>query len=162
MWLFRNRVVQVICLITFVLYTFSATRSSTVVVVSGDSMLPTYSDGDYLVVEEPTMENLESGFPVCWVRLDDGTDVIKRLVGLPGQTVELIDGTTFVNGKHIMDAVGDSVEDAVFVLEENQYLFLGDNRPNSVDGRFWYPSYVGIENIKGVVPDSGLGGDAFE
>ena len=152
----RNKSMQLLCLAVFVLVTFSLRESNNLIVVSGDSMCPTYINGEYLRVEEPVKDALTRGFPVCWVEVPDGTNVIKRLIGCPGQCVELIDGATYVDGQLIMEAVGDSREDALFLLEDDQYLFLGDNRPYSIDGRFWYPSYVSFSNIKGVVPDSEL------
>ncbi len=117
--------------VTFALFT----RTHKFLTVSGSSMETTLSNrdvclvgdfivpqrGDIYVVEEP----------------DNNIRAIKRLVGVPGDTVELIDGITLVNGTQFMPEIGGSWENMTFVLGADEYLFLGDNRGESYDSRYW-------------------------
>lgn len=68
---------------------------------------------------------------------DDNIWAVKRLVGLPGDTVELRDCNTYVNGERVLEAIDGTWENMTFVLGADEYLFLGDNRKDSYDGRMW-------------------------
>lgn len=127
--------------------------------VHGESMEPTFSEGDCLIASSPRGTDSLAGHPVCWVRLDSGENVIKRLIGYPGQTVHLLNGDTYVDGYCVMH-IGEleSLDNRIFSLGTDEYLFLGDNRDNSLDGRAWNPPYVHFDNIKGVVRNSTLSG----
>lgn len=115
----------------FVLFT----RTHKFLTVSGFSMVPTLDDrdicivanfiepqrGEIYVVEEPDAEPL----------------AIKRLIGVPGDTVELRDCLTFVNGVEMELDITGTWESMVFHLGADEYLFIGDNREASYDGRYW-------------------------
>ena len=126
------------------------------VVVNGDSMYPTFTDGQVLLnrVVPPTKENME-GHPVCIVRLSDGNLVLKRLVGYPNQTVELVDGDTYVDGELLLECE-DSWDNIIFQLGSDEYLFLGDNRDHSMDARHWSQPAVSSDAIIGIITDSEL------
>lgn len=157
----RKKIIAFICTIgVVVLMSFAWIApgfiNDHVIVVSGSSMYPTYKDGDVLFVRPVRdVSDIIDGYPVCWVRLDTGRDVIKRLVGYPGDTVELRYGDTYVNGKLVMKRTTESYDNMVFELGEEDYLFLGDNRAESMDGRYW-KTYCKIYNIRGLLPDSCL------
>jgi signal peptidase I len=95
---------------------------------------------------------------------------VKRLVGLPGEEIEIRDGSIFINGEKMTPPAdaerlkwyepsdGDgppfapetyAIRGQSLQLEENQYFMLGDNSPNSWDSRYWGP--VPEENLVGVV-----------
>ena len=157
MKLFRKHVVLssfLLCLLGTV--AFFVVTDSRAVIVNGSSMLPLYVDGERLMTHTPRSEEDLEGNPVCWVHLDSGEDVIKRLIGYPGQTVWLKDGDTYVDGVLLMERSTESYDNMIISLGTGQYLFLGDNRANSLDGRYWNPRYVGFDNIKGVVVNSQL------
>lgn len=128
------------------------------VVVSGHSMEPTYQDGDLLpVVKQPfTEEELPTNHPACWVETSNGDEVIKRLIGYPGDVVDLANGNTYVNGQLLMERAPNDYESAHYELGEDDYLFLGDNRLDSYDGRYWPGHYVDFSSIRGYIPKSGL------
>lgn len=79
---------------------------------------------------------------------------IKRIIGLPGDTVEIIDGKVYING-----ASDPLIEPYLHetplgnygpvTVPENAYFMLGDNRNNSADSRFWNHTYVYREKILG-------------
>ena len=77
---------------------------------------------------------------------------IKRVIGLPGETVEIKNGSVYVDGVEADDSfVRNPMNrkgDGVYVVPEGCYFFLGDNRNQSKDSRFWKQSYVPIKNIK--------------
>lgn len=127
-------------------------------VVRGESMYPTYNDKDILIGLRVfnTSTLLDKDYPVCAVKLPDGMYVIKRLIGKPGDKVALVDGDTYVNGRLVMERTTRSWDNLVFTCGEDQWLFLGDNREASSDGRFWPGNFVSGSAIKFYVPGSEL------
>ena len=131
-----------------------------VYVVDGTSMTPTYAVGTHLY-GAPISTLLERGDVVI---LDDGQAdyAVKRIVGLPGETVQLWRGQVFINRemlvepylpKHVYTYPAEPLRrGATFVLGEDQYIVLGDNRPSSADSRTYGP--VGRKQIKRRVPQS--------
>lgn len=112
--------------------------------VNGASMEPNFQDGDYLIVDEISyrFDAPERGDVVIFrYPLDPSQFFIKRVIGLPGESIKVEDGKIFINGKildeseylHDIDTVG-SVE---VKLAENEYFVLGDNRQASSDSRKW-------------------------
>lgn len=116
-------------------------------VVSGTSMVPTFEDGEYLIIDEISyrLEDPARGDVVVFRYPKDlSRYYIKRLIGLPGETVEVRD-----NGVFVTNASGTLKIDDSFIkygggltgdkrtLEDNEYYVLGDNRAGSSDSRFW-------------------------
>lgn len=79
--------------------------------------------------------------------------LVKRVVGLPGEKVEMKDGTVYINDKKLKESYVSSECDTnqVFYVPDNSYLFLGDNRANSSDARYWENPYINKKYIKGIV-----------
>lgn len=83
---------------------------------------------------------------------DENKDFIKRIIGLPGETVKIIDGKVYINdSKEPLDEpylketpTGDY---GPYVVPEGCYFVLGDNRNNSLDSRFWKNTFVKKEKI---------------
>lgn len=76
------------------------------------------------------------------------TKFIKRIIGLPGETVEIKKGAVYINGEKLEEAYINgtwTVENDGFTFEvpEDQYLMLGDNRNNSSDARYW--PYIAVD-----------------
>ena len=81
---------------------------------------------------------------------DTSRDFVKRVVGIPGDTVEIRDGVVFVNGESLHEPYvvnGDSGSERPTVVPEESYYVLGDNRRASQDSRDW--GTVPAENIIG-------------
>ena len=86
--------------------------------------------------------------------LDKRKDFIKRLIGLPGEEIQIIDNKIFINGKQYNDTHGvydtHSIKDqnlGPFIIPTNKLFVMGDNRDHSYDSRYW--GFVPIESVKG-------------
>ena len=81
---------------------------------------------------------------------------VKRVIGLPGETVEIIDAQIYINGSktpleedYLKEAWTVATGPYYFEVPEDSYLVLGDNRNNSWDARYWDNTYVTSEKILG-------------
>jgi len=117
-------------------------------VVEGESMHPTFENGDYLIVDELSyhFEAPKRGDVIVFrYPGDPSIFYIKRIIGLPGESIAInhgkvtitkTDGTTLT-----LDEPYVKAEDASYVTEKHlgagEYYVLGDNRPNSSDSRVW-------------------------
>lgn len=124
--------------------------------VSGASMEPNFSNGNYLIVDEVTyrFREPERGEVVVFrYPKDRSVYFIKRIIGLPGERVLVKGGkvSVYKNGEQVFSEVGTSgISDVT--LNNGQYFVLGDNRYNSFDSRNWGPitknDIIGIARIK--------------
>lgn len=83
---------------------------------------------------------------------DDGkTRYLKRIMGLPGEEIEGIDGKVYIDGKEIQDFTPNKFyEDfGPYDIPQDCYFMMGDNRCNSWDSRYWTNKFVNIEDIIG-------------
>ena len=114
--------------------------------VHGQSMEPTLSDKDIVLVKK---YNLDLHYGDVVVIKTNGEVIIKRIVGLPGDTIK-IDHYLFVNGEkkddNYMEDNGD-INDVT--LKKDQYFVLGDNRNFSIDSRFEEIGIIDRDDIIG-------------
>ncbi len=118
------------------------------IIVSGESMEPTYHEGDLMQCKYlPVAEDLAVGDVVSY-RVN-GLRVIKRIVGKPGDTLIVIDGILYVNNepqKTEYEAIEDpGILKNPLTLKENEYFCMGDNRNYSRDCRVTGP--ISLEKI---------------
>lgn len=119
--------------------------------VRGQSMEPNFENGDYLIVDELSyrLRNPERGEVIVFkYPLDTSQRYIKRVIGLPGETVEINNDKVeiFEPGSSTPDVLNETsylspsvptAGDLKVTLGPNQYFVLGDNRPVSSDSRIW-------------------------
>jgi signal peptidase I len=119
--------------IMFVVLTFVGR----LVCVNGDSMKPTYENGQILLIEE--MSKSFDRFDIVTIRTNKNL-IIKRVIGCPGETVQIKDGKVFINDEVLNDIVDVNIDNAgnaecPITLKDNQYFVLGDIRNKSIDSR---------------------------
>ena len=139
--------ILVIIGLTWMIVTFVGQRTR----VSGQSMETTLQDRDNLIVDKISYRFHDPSrydiivFPY---KYEENTFYIKRIIGLPGEIVQVKDGYTYINGKKLTsDIYGREVVDEPGIAEEpiklgsDEYFVLGDNRNHSQDSR---DPYVGV------------------
>ncbi|MEG1869241.1 MAG: signal peptidase I [Oscillospiraceae bacterium] len=125
-----------------------------IVFVPTGSMIPTIDEISVLVatrVYNPE-SSIERGDIVAFESDELNKVLIKRCVGLPGDTIELDEnGKMTLNGKPFEEAyvVNQEATSGEFKVPEDCYLFLGDNRDNSIDARYWDDPYIEGDKIVG-------------
>lgn len=128
--------------------------------VSGDSMVPTYTSGQPVLIQKWGMpEDLTRGDVVIIHHEDLHRDIVKRIVALPGDTVQITDGILYVNGipeenTHRLPAMEDPGNaTSPITLGAGEYFVLGDNRNASTDSRFDEVGIISSDSIRGKVID---------
>lgn len=147
--------------------------------VEGSSMSPTLEGGQYLVVDQASFFKLDkerlSRIVPFWTApdvepeyafdppergevivfnfpLQPDKDFVKRVIGLPGETVEVRRGYVYINGEALPEPYLSRRDESgarKVTLEDDEYYVIGDNRRNSNDSRSWGP--VPEDNIVGRV-----------
>lgn len=135
------------------------------VVVEGTSMLPQLHDGERLLVNKLVYYKIQSvswghltrgDIVVFWYPKEPDKSYVKRIIGLPGETVEVRNGRIYIDGNELNETYLDSEHNqslpsfAPKKVEEHHYFVMGDNRDNSSDSRYW-----------GLVPEKYIYGKAF-
>lgn len=122
--------------------------------VPSESMVPTIKiDDRILVTRVHKPENLKRGDVVVFYLEEKDEKLIKRLIGLPGDTVEVkADGSVIVNGEKLDEPYVKNLggPSGSYKVPTDGYFFLGDNRSNSLDSRLWVKSpYITSKDIIG-------------
>lgn len=118
-------------------------------VVDGNSMEPNFHDQEYLLVNQVSYkfrepqrnETIVFRFPK-----NPSEDYIKRIIGLPGETVEIKEGQVYINGVSLNQNylapdeetfILNGLNESRVTLGNNEYFVMGDNRKHSSDSRDW-------------------------
>ncbi|MBI1866482.1 MAG: signal peptidase I [Candidatus Staskawiczbacteria bacterium] len=129
-------------------------------IVKGESMVPNFQSGDYLIIDEISykFKNPERGDIIVFkYPKDTSQKFIKRVIGLPGETVEIKDGKVTIykdqksqtlDEKYLPNPSG-TIGTLKLILTADEYFVLGDNREFSYDSRVW--GSVPAKNIIGKV-----------
>ena len=133
--------------IIIVLVVLIRTFIITPVRVQGSSMKSTLNNGDILLLYKLGKYN-RYDIVVLKEAIDNET-IIKRIIGMPGEIIEIVDDVIYINGQAIEDryAYGKTGNYEKIVLANDEYFLLGDNRVVSKDSRIFGP--VKKSNIKG-------------
>ena len=136
-WIFY---IAVVVGLTYLIITYVGVRTR----VSGESMMPTLKSGDQLIVDKLSYHFKEPKryevivFPY---KYEENTYFIKRIIGLPGETVQIKDGYVYIDGEMLDEKFGAEVMQEAGIasepitLGEEEYFVLGDNRNHSSDSR---------------------------
>jgi len=134
-----------------VLY-FGINAISVRVRVDGYSMTPTLQNGEYILVNKlayKTGEPQRGDIVVFVFPVDPHEDLIKRVIGLPGERVAIHNGTVTIDGVQINEPyiAAAPLYDGEWVVADGQLFVLGDNRNESKDSHQW--GLLPLENVVG-------------
>ncbi len=139
------------CVLIVVIFKFVICVS----VVSSASMEPTLMTGSTMFANR-LYKDIKRGDAVIFISDEFAGEYFgKRVIGLPGDTIEFKNGYVVLNGEYLDESayIPDDVEtncSETFVVPANCYFMLGDNREYSDDSRYWNNPYIPREKIKGV------------
>ncbi len=147
--------IGIVVLICYFILNFVGCRSK----VDGSSMNPTLEDKDNLWVDKLSYTFGDpKRFDVVIFNYDENTTYVKRIIGLPGETVRIDqNGNIYINGKLLKENYGKETilnngrAGSDVYLGEDEYFVLGDNRNNSIDSRWSDVGNVNREDIVGKV-----------
>lgn len=122
---------------------------ATPVRVDGDSMNKTFKNGDILILYK--LSKIKRFDVIVLHEEKDNEKIIKRVIGMPGDTVAIKDGEIYINDEKIDDeyAYGMTSDYERITLKSDEYFILGDNRLISKDSRYFGP--IKEKEIKGKV-----------
>ncbi|HHV13863.1 MAG TPA: signal peptidase I [Clostridiales bacterium] len=148
------QIAAVIFLAYFIIY-YALEKTAMV----GVSMEATLNDGDEIIINKLTYRITDPRRFDVVVFKQSGKEHsyydIKRIIGLPGEKLQIEDGKIYINGEVTEDIINADVmnnyglADEEITLEENEYFVLGDNRNNSEDSRFASVGTIRREEIIG-------------
>lgn len=140
-WL-RDLTLSVVLAVLVILFVYQPVK------VEGTSMMPTLVDQERIFINKFVyrfgLADIGRGDTVVfWFPQDTSKSYIKRVIGVPGDTVEVRSGTVFVNGKaldepYVPEEFRDHVSMPLRTVEPNHYFVLGDHRSSSNDSRTWW------------------------
>lgn len=163
-WFESLRLVRDVLLIISVFVLFGVFIAQPVV-VEGTSMLPELHDGERLLVNKLIYYKIDSvdwghiergDIVVFWYPKEPDKSYVKRVISLPGETVEVRNGVVFINGQELNEPYLQEEFNHSYPsfpprrVDEHYFFVMGDNRDNSSDSRYW-----------GLVPEKYIYGKAF-
>ncbi len=139
-WL-RDLMLSVVLAIIVILFLYQPVK------VDGTSMMPGLVDQERIFINKFVyrfgLADVSRGETVVfWFPQDPSKSYIKRVIGVPGDTVEVLDGTVYLNGQpltepYVPDEYRDHASAPRHTLTSDEYFVLGDHRSSSNDSRTW-------------------------
>lgn len=124
-----------------------------IITVPTDSMQPTINNKKHYLVNK-LYKDINRGDIVVFTQNGDSIKYVKRIIGLPGEKVELNKGILYINGKEIKEEYvkyPGGIEDFEVTIPSGEYFLMGDNRADSRDGRYWTKPTLSVDEIEGKV-----------
>jgi signal peptidase I len=138
---FRDLSLSVLIAIVVILFLYQPVK------VEGTSMMPSLQNDERIFINKFVyrfgISDIGRGDTVVFLYPGDPTkSYIKRVIGVPGDTIEIVDGTVIVNGQplsepYVAEDYRDRIPYARKVVPADQYFVLGDHRSSSNDSRSW-------------------------
>ncbi len=115
--------------------------------ISGESMSPTLENGQLIIIYK--VEYTPARGDIVVLNSPDGVEMVKRIIGLPGETIRIADGIVYVNGERIADEYQFSTTELIhnITIPTDKVYVLGDNRDHSSDSRDF--GSIEISDIRG-------------
>ena len=140
----------ILCYIVLIYFVFMIST------VGSGSMAPNINTGEVILVDRLsyTVKDPQRGDIVTFHSNEGNKDQLKRIIGLPGETISFKDGYIFIDGvicdesRYLAQDIETNSQD-VFVVPDGCYFLLGDNRGDSVDSRYWSDPYISKKQIIG-------------
>ena len=154
LWKFIAELVKtavIVCVLVYVTRTFLLQPF----IVEGSSMFPRFETNDYLLVDKLTyrLHDAHRGDIIVFkYPFDTSVNYVKRVIGLPGETVKITNGQVsiinsqnpnglllnepYING-HVQTLLPSGASSAEYKVPDDSYFVMGDNRPASSDSREW-------------------------
>lgn len=150
---------DVLILVGILSFFLWVTQYYKLVVIPTSSMYPTLHEKDIVIADVRNMTFKRGeilGFLAPEKVIDKKTTLIKRVVGLPGETVEIKNGITYIDDIPLQEPYIYEKPAHIYtksLIFENSYFMLGDNRNNSYDSSHWGSEYSSVpkENFKGKI-----------
>jgi signal peptidase I len=137
----RDLLLSVVIAIIVILFLYQPVK------VEGTSMMPALTDQERIFINKFVYRfhfgDIERGdMVVFWYPNDPTKSYIKRVIGIPGDRIEIDRGTVIINGKalvenYVPDEYRDGASLALNTVPQDEYFVLGDHRSSSNDSRSW-------------------------